>query len=135
MSDDLFSETWPRINVEKYIEQHRLTFDGVDLKMLPDYTLIDKIKVVGLLAAMLLNDPLKQKREQLNKAILTEVQRQTALLVAEYNWRIEQGLVVIDSQVKIFLGKHIELLPPDPNGKPPPVVIGMKTLELVAKQG
>lgn len=135
MKDDLFPETWPRINVEEYVEQHKFAFDQVDLKTLTNYTLIDKIKLVGLLTVLLLNDPLKQERERLNKAVLTEVQRQVDLLVAEYNWRVEQGLVAIDSQVRTFLGKYIELAPPDPNEKPPAQIIGMKTLALDAKRG
>lgn len=135
MKDDLFPETWPRIIVEEYVEQHRLAFDQVDLKTLPNYTLIDKIKLIGLLTVLLLNDPLKQERGRLNKATLNEVQRQTTLLLTEYNWRIKQGLVATDSQVKTFLGKHIELTPADPNEIPPPVVVGMKTLELAAKRG
>ncbi len=134
MQDDLFPETWPQINVEEYVEQHRLAFDQVDLKMLTYYTLIDKIKLGGLLTIMLQNDPLKQKREQLNRAILNEVKRQVVLLLTEYNWRIERG-VVIDNQVKTFLAKHIELAPAGSDEKPPAVVIGMKTLKLVAKRG
>ena len=132
MQNDLFPETWPQINVEDYVRQHELAFNRLDLKILPHYTLMDKIKLAGLLTVLLLNDPRFQKRPQLNTAMLNEVQRQILVLMTEYNWRVQEGLIATDSEVRTFLGKHIQL---DPVVKPLPVVIGMKSLKLSARRG
>lgn len=137
MTDTLFTEDWTRIDTSAYVNRHREAFDRVDLKLMPHYLLVQKMQQAGLLLVLLENDPLKDgsdERTTLNKTILKEIRWQTKQLATEYNWRVEHNFVGIDdSLVKTLLGKHIELLPPDPNEKAPAQVIGMKTLSLASK--
>jgi len=137
MTDTLFSEDWTKIDASAYVNRHREAFDLIDLREMPHYLLVQKMQQAGLLLVLLENDPLKDgsdERTALNEAILKEVRWQAKQLATEYNWRIEHSFVGLDdSLVKTLLGKHIVLLPPDPNEKPPAQVVGMKTLSLAGR--
>lgn len=108
-SDVLFPEGWAEINVDNYVTQHTLAFDLVDITFIPPHALIEKIRLGGMLQTLLENDPLKhdsKKRDRLNTAVLVEIRRQLGLLVQEYNRRIEDQLMVVESRAKIFLGRY-----------------------------
>lgn len=132
MTDLLFPEEWHRIKVDEYIANHRTEFDQIDLKKIPQYLLIQKISMGGTLLAMLENDPKisEPKREPLDKAMLDEVRRQISHLISEYGRRVEMDAFLIDSRVKNFLSKHVVY-----EGKPPPVTVGLETLDLQAERG
>lgn len=132
MTDTLFPDTWSHIDIGCYVEQYRIHFDEIDLLEVSYYRLIQKIKIRGLVLSFLANDPLKEKRQQLNNAISGEIRRQVALLTREYNSRIESGLTGEDNPGKTFLSKYIPLVE---EYKPPAQVIGMKTLEIKAARG
>ncbi len=107
-SDVLFPEGWAKINVDHYVTQHTLAFDLVDLTRIPHKALISKIKLGGMLQAMLENDPLRhdsKKRDRLNTAVLVEIRRQLTILVEEYNQRIRIESMRIENRAKIFLGR------------------------------
>lgn len=132
MTDLLFPDEWQRIKVDEYVLAHRTEFDNVDLIKIPQYLLAQKISLGGTILGMLENDPMidHPKREPLNKAMLKEIQWQMSQLVFEYNHRIKEGTASIDTKVKSFLGKHVVY-----EGKPPPVTVGLKTLDLHAERG
>ncbi len=132
MTDLLFPDEWHRIRVGEYVEAHRTEFDKIDLTTIPQYQLNQKIDMGGTLIAMLENDPKidEPKRKSLNKAMLGEVRRQVSILVSEYVHRVQGGEVLVDGKVKSALSKHVVY-----EGKPPPVVVGLKTLDLHAERG
>lgn len=129
MTDTLFPDTWPHIDIDRYVEQYRSNFDEIDLQRVPHYRLVQKIKVRSFVLGLLENDPLKKERQQLNDAILNEVRRQVFLLTGEYNLRVDTELMDADNQAKTFLSKYIPLRE---GYKPPAQVIGMQTLDLTA---
>lgn len=127
MTDILFPENWPEIDVDDYIIQRRAAFDCLDLQTIPAYALLDKIQLTSLLLALLTSDPLKDKRERLNDVMFNEVLRQNNLVVVEYVRRVDCKLMTVDSQSKLFLEDFANL--PE---KPPAQTVGMKTLDLGA---
>lgn len=131
--DVLFPECWPEINVADYVSQHKLDFDRVDLRTIPHYLLIKKIKLGGMLVALLVNDPQKhdsKHRDRLNTAVLKEMRRQLTLLVGEYNWRIKAKLIAIETQPKIFLSRFV-----DKPEAPEPVVVNMRPAVIRSRRG
>ncbi len=129
-TDILFPGGWAEIDVDDYIAQHGLFFNQVDLKVIPYYILLDKIRLGGMLLALLENDPLwdhSHHRQRLNEATQKEMRRQLTLLVAEYTRRVAARLMMIDSQPKFFLGAYMSI-----KKEPPAQVIGMKTVEIGA---
>lgn len=129
MTDALFPDTCPHIDIKQYVEQYRTNFDEIDLLKVSHYRLVQKMKIRGLVLGLLENDPLKEDRQELNGAISNEVRRQVAALAGEYNSRVNTELMDADNQAKIFLSKYIPL---KEGHKPPAQVIGMQTLEISA---
>lgn len=132
MTDLLFPDEWHRIKVAEYVVAHKTEFNNIDLTTIPQYQLNQKIGMGGTLIAMLENDPKidEPKRKSLNKAMLGEVRRQVSKLVSEYVHRVQTGAVLVDGKVKSALSKHVVY-----EGKPPPVIVGMKSIELHAERG
>lgn len=123
-NDVLFPEGWAEINVDNYVAQHTVAFNLVDLTRIPHEILVDKIKLGGMLQAMLENDPLKhdsKKRDRLNSAVLVEIRRQLTILVEEYNQRIRIKSMRIENQAKIFLGRYLSQVV-----KMKPAIIGVR---------
>lgn len=137
MTDILFPEIWPEINIDDYIAQHGLAFDQVDLRAIPHYLLVNKIKVGGMMLALLENDPMwdvSQKRQQLNEATQKEIRRQLGLLVREYNRRVQVKESLMDSLPKTFLSNHTDARPSSEQ-PPPHVVVGVKSVVLGSSRG
>lgn len=129
MTDALFPDTWPLIDIDRYVGLYRKNFDEIDLLKVSHYRLVQKMKIRGLVLGLLENDPLKEDRQELNSAISNEVRRQTAALAGEYNSRANTKLMDADNQAKTFLSKYIPL---KEGHKPPAQVIGMQTLKISA---
>jgi len=128
--DVLFPEGWAEINVDDYVTQHIVAFDLVDLTLIPRDQLIAKIRLGGMLQALLENDPLKhdsKKRDGLNTAVLVEIRRQLTLLVEEYNRRIVEQRMYIESRAKIFLARYLD--------EPEPKVVEMKPAIIGVRRG
>lgn len=132
MTDLLFPDEWHRIKVSEYVNAHRTEFDKIDLTQIPQYMLVQKISLGGTTCAILENDPKinEPKREALNRAMLKEVRWQVSQLVFEYIQRVTAGTVLVDDKVKNALSKHVVY-----EGKPPPVTVGLKSVELHAERG
>jgi len=126
--DVLFPECWPEINVDNYVTQHAMTFDLVDLSLIPRDQLIAKIRLGGMLQALLENDPLKhesKKRNRLTGYVLVEIRRQLTLLVAEYNRRVTEEHMYIESQTRMFLARHSSK-PESKTVRMQPAIIGVR---------
>lgn len=135
MNDLIFPENWKNLNIAQFIANLAREFDSVNLFELPNYTLLDKIRLAGMLLALLTNDPLKNERSQLVADTLAEIHRQTTALVAEYNNRADRHIMWIDCQPKSFFSDHMETPPKSSEDKPTPVVVGMNSLKMGASIG
>lgn len=133
MNDLIFPENWKTLNVAQFVTNLVKEFDSINLFELPNYTLLDKIRLAGMLLALLTNDPLKNERSQLVADTLAEIHRQAAALVAEYANRADKHIMWIDCQPRSFLSSYMN--DASNPAKPPPVTVGMRSLEMGSSIG